>query len=419
MNTMNTVDPRLSVQSLRMGGGTVAADKSYTGAVSVANAVTRSANGARMDADGALSAVSMRALIGQMLQQASERGMCRFDGDAQLDDHVRRLAKARIETPEGRLDDRSIGLVGSDRADSASASAALSFARDLEYMTNEVYREEGPVLSAKRLFGIDSSMPAGARTYSVQKISHTGAMKFWKGDGSVPLVNVGRDKRSFTVAYSVIGMQADFFEDQRDAYAGFNQWAEKVRAMRQATAEFENIVFWDGAEEQKLYGLRNFPWLQRVRLASALVAPTTDAQFEDRAALLSGFLNDIADRNPGMDQRLRLVWSGRITRRLSQSRHPTTQKTLLQRFREDNPQVVEIAEAPELQGRVASTRDEIIVHPVDSAKAPVLVQPEGFRMLPVQMSNFGLTRTQAGYMSIGGARYKEALRSTLVEIDME
>jgi len=415
--TNKTIDTRRSLVSLRRGKGLVDAETALRGAASVADyAVSASRASGRMDASGALTTVGMRGLIGGMLGQAREAGRARFDGAAHLNDIMQRLAVARSHTPEGRLDDKSIGLKGSDRRDSTNPNAALAFARDLEYMTNEILREEGPVLSAKRLFQVDSSMPAGAKTYSIQKISHSGGMRFWKAGEGVPLVDVGRDKRSMQIAHAVIGMETDFFESQSDAYAGFNRFAEKVRASRQATAEFENIVFWRGAESHKLFGLLNFPWTKRIKLASALSTPTTDAQFETQAQLLSGFLNDIADRNPGMNMQVRIVWAPSISRQVAQSRQPSTQKSLLERFREDNPSVVQIDEAPELQAAGPGGEDGILVLPVGES-APVLVQPVPYTLLPVQNSNYGLTQTMAGYIAIGGARYKEALRSTVVWAD--
>ena len=377
----------------------------------------------RMDSlQGAFGYRGMRHAIGELLAQASDAGHCRFDGVSQLDDIVDRLARARAVTEGGvRLDDKSIGLTGSDRLDSSNPGAALALARELEYRTGEVLREELPVLSARRLFAVDSSIPVGAKTYTIERVRTSGFAKFWKAGGDIPLVDVGRDERSLKVAHAVIGVQAEFFEEQADAFAGINSYAEKVRAARRGMAEFENIVAWRGAESHGLYGILNFPWVQRVKLNGVLSLPTTDAQFEDRAEFVSGVFNDILDRNPGISASLSVKVAPRLHRRLTQSHHPSTQITLKQRIMADNPSIAEMVEAPELQGQGpgGATQDGMLITPSDPQLAPVIVSPVGFTMLPVQTSNFGLTRTQAGYQSLGGARYKEAMRSKLVWFDME
>ncbi len=419
MNMQTTiVDPRRSILSLRRNGSMVAADTDIRGAVQVADAAMSAARmQGRMDAQGVLNYIGQRNQIGEMLTQANRHGYCRFDGEAQLNDIMRKLAAARIANPEGRLDDKSIGLTGSDRLDAVSPTAALALARELEYVTSEVLREERPVLSARRLFPVDSSIPAGAKSYVIRRIFSSGEMKFWKAGGTVPLVDVGRDEKSMTLAHAVIGIQNDFFESQADAYAGIGARSEKIRAARQAVDEFENIVFWNGAESHKLYGLLNFPWLTRRKLSSAITIPTSDAAYETLVALINDLFNDILDLNPGLGGGFRVIWSQRIGRRIAQSRHPSTQQSMLSRIQEDNPSITSIEEAAELQGTGPGSEDGILIVPTGQS-GPTLVQPVSFSLLPVQTSNFGLTQTQAGYISIGGARYKEALRSTLVWADM-
>jgi hypothetical protein len=425
MNTMNTVDIDLSLRSRRNGGDLVEATGALAGVRGVANTVITAAQSqGRMDATGALRYTGLRGLIGSYLTRAAGAGMVRLDGGVkEIDDIMRKLGNARramnVAGETGRLDDASIGLVGSDRVDSFNPSAALALARELEYVTNEVLREERPVYSAKRLFSVDSSMPAGARSYIIRRMRSSGQMKFWRAGEGIPLVDVGRDEKSMTIAHACIGMQTEFFEQQSDAYAGINSFAEKVRAAAEATEEFENDVFWNGAESHKLYGLLTFPWLLRVKLPNALAIPTSDSAFEQQAQNLADMINDIMDRNVGATVRLRVIMSPRIRRQLAQSHSPSTQRSLLDRFLADNPSVVGVEEAPELQGTGpgGASQDGILVVP-EGAMGPVLVQPVGFSLLPVHTSEFGLTQTQAGYIAIGGARYKEALRSTLHWVDI-
>ena len=400
---MRFIDPIKSLASLRQGNGLVEAEK----AVRTAGSVVSQARLDGMTSQGALGFLGYRSAL-----HAAGRAYIGEGQERKLDEAIKRILKARAAGKEGRLDDASLDIA-SDRIDSANPSAAIALARELEYIYSEVMREEGPVLSLRRLFATDGRVPSGAKTHTIRRLEGAGEAKFYRAGMEVPLVGIGRDEETFGVKAAVIGLEMDFFSEKADAYAGINEYGEKVREMREAMAEFEEHLGWNGSDVNKVLGILNYPWLRKRKISTSFSAPTTAADFQALLDALNNMVNEVMDRNPGMGASLRFITAPGFHRLLAQSHHPDNFRTLKEVFLAGQPNVDSIEEAPHLQGRGPGGEDGVLIVPKGS-KAPRIVTPTGFTMMPVQVSNYGFTRSQAAYQEFGGVIMRDVLRSVLI-----
>lgn len=407
---MHTIAADKSISRLRMGEGVVMADRDLASALDTGLSRARLA---RMDGSGSrLHVFGLRETLRGAMRGLADAGVVTQDSARQSDAILNKILAARQEQgAEGRLDSKRLGIT-SDRLDSSNQSAAIAFARELEYVYNEVVREERPVLSARRLFEIDRSVPAGAKTHTIRRIQTAGEATWWRGGKRVPFVSMGRDEETFPVRHAVIGLEADFFSLQASDYAGISEWAEKARAAQEVMAEFENAAFWFGDDSVKLYGILNYPWLRRRLISTTFGAVTTDAAFQTVLDALNDMVNEVVDQNPGAAYSLDMTVSPGMIRYMGQTRHPTSQRTLRELFEAGQPNLT-LREAPELQGAGPNGEDGFLITPKGS-NAPKLVVPTEFSMMPVQISDYGMSRSQIGWMSIGGAVMRGVLRSVLV-----
>ncbi len=405
---MRFIDPIKSAGSLRSGGSLIEADKTlHTVGGSLAQA---RADG--MGDQGSLGFLGFRSAL-----HAAGRSYLGEGSERHLDAAIRSVMAARARKGEGRLDDADLKIT-SDRIDSANPSAAIALARELEYTYSEVMREERRVLSLRSLFSADTRVPAGAKTHTIRRIEGSGEAKFYRAGMEVPLVGIGRDEETFGVKHAVIGMEMDFFSDKADAYAGINEYGEKVREMREAMDEFEEMLGWNGSDVNKVLGILNYPWLRKRKIAQAFSAPTTAADFQALLDALNDMVNEIMDRNPGMAASLRFIAAPGLHRLMAQSRHPENFRTLKEVFLAGQPNISAIEEAPHLQGRGPGGEDGVLIVPKGS-KGPRIVTPVGFTMMPLQVTNYGFTRSQAAYQSFGGVIMRDVLRSVLIWVDTD
>jgi len=401
---MEFIDPVKSAEALRAGRDLVEAEKDLRGVADVRSVASLS----RMDNAGGLSFLGLR----NMAHCAAGRYLG-AEGVSKMDAALRQVIKARAGVADDvRLDDASLNI-GSDRIDAANPSATIALARELEYIYAEVMREEGPIFSARRLFAADRRVPAGAKSYTIRRIEGSGEAKFYRAGMEVPLVGIGRDEETAFVKHAVIGMEMDFFSAQSDAFAGIAEAAEKMREMREAMAEFDEQLAWNGSAAHKINGILNYPWLRKRLISTTFESITTAADFQTALDALNNMVNEILDRNPGMSANLRFICSPRLHRLMAQQEHPDSQKTLKERFLAGQPSISSIEEAPHLQGRGPGGEDGVLIVP-KGTKGPQIVSPVGFTMMPVQTTNYGFTRSQAAYQSFGGTRMPDVLRSALI-----
>lgn len=321
--------------------------------------------------------------------------------------------------PALRMDSRKLAefrvRLNSQRLDSVSPSAGLHLARQLEHIYAETLREEFPPPSAFDLFPVDTSVPVGARTHTVRRISQAGEPKVYRGNSrDIPAVSIGQEEENFPVRHYVIGIEFDVLDLESSDFANTNLRQELQIAAQETMMEFANEKSWFGDEENGIYGVLNYPWLPKMILPLGALVETDPEAF---LAQLNRAANWAHEESKTVYSPDTLVVSPRVMNYLATTYRGAGQDTtLLELFKKSNPRIRNVEESWELQGRGPGGADGMLFYRrTRRAIANVLVRP--FTMLPMQQ--LGLGYQIPCIMSHGGIVQRDVLNNLLCWVKAE
>lgn len=316
-----------------------------------------------------------------------------------------------------RVDSKqSRSSVNGRRLDAMQPGAGLHLARQLEFVYDEVLREEFPPTNAMTMIPIDSSVPSGAATHTVRRISQQGEAAVHKGNArEVPRVSVSIDEEVFRVHNYVIGIGFDVFELQASNFANTRLRQELQDAAQIVMQEFLNHKTWFGDDEHGIYGVLNYPWTPKMSLPlSAAAGADVDAMlYQLNAAINYGHEESRTVYSPDA-----MVVSPRFYRYLATTRIPgsTSDAFVIDLLKKSNPRLKTIEEAAELQGAGPGGSDAIFLYRRDRRSVANVI-PQAFTMLPVQQTGFEYLIPC--YMQHGGVIQRDVLNNLVAFIDVE
>lgn len=299
--------------------------------------------------------------------------------------------------------------------DAMGTGAGFHLARDLEHVYNEVLREEFPPQSASEAFPLDTSVPAGAASHKVKRISQTGEAKVYRGNSTdIPRVAVSQEEESFPVHHYVIGIGLSIFDEQASGFANSNLRGELQTAAQVTVQEFLNHKTWFGDNENNIYGVLNYPWIPK-RVISETFTETGDAK-----AMLAA-LNSAAAQAHEDSKTVYSPNAARMSPRLLRIMRTTylstdSKLTIEDAFLKANPKIKDIDEAWELQEAGPGGTDILLFYRLDRRSIANVV-PKTFTMLPVQRQGFELTIPC--YMTHGGVVQRDVLNNVVCYVNAE
>lgn len=327
---------------------------------------------------------------------------------ARMGRNLKSLAAYRESENAARFDSRLADL---KRADSAYAqSSGLHLARELEHIYTEVMRNDYPDNNALSLFPIDRSVPAGARSHTVQRLDVTGKAQVHRGRGdNIPAVSVAKDEESFPVLYYTIGVEWDHFEEMASDFASSNLLDESLTGARDIMLEFWNQKTWFGDEENGLYGVLNYPYINKY-VMSATFAHGGSA--EDMLAALQRLVDFPGQLNRGKQilQPNTVLMSIRAKQIIEGTYFSGVQgETVLSRL--EASKGVKVVAAWELQGTGPGGSDQFLVYKAGDKRSVANVSPLGFTQLPTREQGFDYQIPC--FMAHGGVIMRKALMNVL------
>ena len=343
---------------------------------------------------------------------------------ARLDSMLRNMrsenpeSAARVDSLMGELRDNlqkrgdSAGAVL--RADSFSPSAGFHMARQLEFVYADVLREQFPVQNAFTLFPIDTSVDPGARWHTVRRIYQDGeAVVYRGGTNGVPRVGVSQREQQFPVRHFVTSFGYSLWEALSSAFANTSQVAELLRTARDVLMEFANNKFWYGDATNGLYGVLDYPWLDKKFVATAFDGT---ANPDDVLAELNALANFPAEVSKSTFKPNTLVVSTRVRNYLMTPPRSATTDTTIGEFwlRTNSLGITAIQEAHELQGAGPGGTDGVLFYRNDRLGIS-LVMPQPFSTLPVQ--SMGFDDVTFCWMSSGGVVMRDVGNNILGWVD--
>lgn len=304
-----------------------------------------------------------------------------------------------------RMQRHSEIVVEDTRNDAADPKQGLFFARQLEHIYAEVLQEPRPMLNAMRLFGIDTTVPPGAKYHTIRRVYADGEAAVYSGRGqNIPRVGMSKKEETFPVRHYVTSFVLDIFEMASGMFANISLATELLRIARDVIEEFINWQTWYGDTENGLYGVLNYPWIRKKVIAT----PFNETSDPDEILReLHRFVNFPSDSQRQAFKPNVLVLSGRVLNYLSQTpRSDTSDTTILEHFLKNSKTIERVEEANELQNDdsepipgVPPGLDAMLAYR-DDRRGIQNVMPQTFTTLPTQ--EMGFEQVTFAYASHGG-----------------
>jgi len=297
-----------------------------------------------------------------------------------------------------------------------SASDGFYLARQLEHVHAEIMRTPRPVLRSFDLFHQDTSVPAGARTHTVRRISDAGEAIVYRGRDPLPRSGLTQAEEEFPVRHLVSSYGFDVFEQQSEQFARTNVIMEKGITCRDVIMRLDDELTWHGSEEHGLYGVLNYPWLAK-RVSAVVFSMSTSA--EDMLNELKAVSRFPAEASKGTFSPDTMVISEQLdgiisTKRLGLSADGLTE-TVKSFFLKTNSFIKNIEVAWKMHECGPGGTDGILVYRRDRyGISKVMVQAPS--ALPVQQMGFESVIPM--YASTGGVIMREAGHNALSFVEV-
>jgi hypothetical protein len=298
------------------------------------------------------------------------------------------------------------------RRDGVDPSVGIATARELEYVYSEILREQMPARNALQYIPVDTSVPLGARTYTIRRIYAAGRPAVHRAGQPVPTVSVGKDEHTQRVQHYVLGDQYDIFEVQAGDVAAISRVAEGLRAMRDIMADFANQATWFGIESAGIYGAVTYPWVPKyVEATPFSPAATADDMLQA--------LNRIA-RYPSNTHRdvgaPNVMFMSHRIRNIIQDRRFTdgSGDTVLSAFLKST-NITQVIGVEEFAQTGFGGSDIIFVTRLDRLGVANVI-PQGFTPLP--LFERGFDREQVAYMAHGGVLMRDPIHSLVAYVSV-
>lgn len=288
------------------------------------------------------------------------------------------------------------------KLDAASTQQGFYGLRSLEHVFADVLKEEYPPLNAFRLFTLDTSVPAGAQYHTLKRRYRVGEVQETSGAAGEQItarVTVQQAEERAGVVHYVTSVLYSIFEQLTDNYANEGKIRDELLAARDMLMEHANYRTWHGNPASGIYGVLNYPWLQKVVL-SDVFSSASDA--DEVAQLILSLMDLPHELTQTVYKPNAIAVSPRLRNLLYRLRIPDGTMTVGNWITENNARGIKIIEeAHELQGVGPGGSDGILVYRKDRLGIMnVLVNP--FSRVPVQQH--ALTFYNYFYMSHGGVR---------------
>ena len=300
------------------------------------------------------------------------------------------------------------------RRDAFNPQAGLHMARQLEHVYADVLREEFPAQNAFTLFPTDTSVSPGARTHTVRRIYQDGEVVVYRAGVNIPRVGISQQEEEFPVRHYVTSFVYDIFEMISSGYANTQLAAELLRVARDVMNEFANLMTWEGSAEHGIYGVLNYPWLDK----KVIPTPFTPASSPDDILAELQKLEQFPDENTlSTFSPNTVAMSSRMYNFLNRT-YIGNDKTfsVAKKFIDESKNFSRIETARELQGTGPGGTDGILMYRRDRLGITNVI-PQPFTTLPVQA--MGFDNTTFCYMSHGGVIMRNVANNILGWVEVE
>lgn len=310
-----------------------------------------------------------------------------------------------------------VDSAAAERFDSASPTAGLFMARQLEQILAKVLETPRPALNAEMLFPVSTEVAPGARTYTIRRFDQTGEAIIWRGGGNIPRVGLVQEEETRPVRHIASSFAFDIFDQASANFANIGLTAGLLKACRRAVGELRNRLSWYGNAASDVYGVLTYPWLAKKVAATAFDGTASP---DDVIAELNAAANYAEEQSNGVFHSTTMITTPYVKNYLANTpRSSTSDKSILAWFLENNSQgITEVKTAHELKGGtgIPTGAHGILFTKSGDEDACRLEVPQPFTTLPMQQ--IGPDFVTIAYESFGGAVMPYAGHSLLLFVDV-
>lgn len=310
-----------------------------------------------------------------------------------------------------------IGKEHGGRNDSDSVSGGTFLAGQLRHVFAEVFREKHPVPTGLSMFPVNTSIGLGARSFTVRRLAQTGNARVHRtGDTNFGRTQISQDEQEFQVKHYVTSAVWDVFEEMAAQYASIDYARELAETARDVIERFASDKTWFGDAKFGIYGVLNYPWLNRVISGENFYGTPTDS----RTVLAE--LNRLVNYRPHSTRLVfgpnSMVTSPRVADWINQTPMGTTStindRTIGEVFLAGNERVKKIQQAQELQDVAGdgSGIDAILLFRNDRMGIENYIPGGGIQALPLYATD--IESRQIFWFPHGGVVMKDVANNLLV-----
>lgn len=165
---------------------------------------------------------------------------------------------------------------GSVAMDAADHNAGLFLAQELTSRAARALEQPRKKLSGLEIFPVNTEVKPGAINHTVSRVEERGKASTFRAAGQrpIPRVSLAQKESIFPVRHLVDAFEFSLFEQNSANFASFAMFDRGVSAARRAIDEYENDLIWSGSVLDGLYGVLNYPHLDKVAVATTFAAAT-------------------------------------------------------------------------------------------------------------------------------------------------
>ena len=193
--------------------------------------------------------------------------------DSEAIDLYREGHNARMFQDFLRTSGRSVHN-GSVAMDAADHNAGLFLAQELTSRAARALEQPRKKLSGLEIFPVNTEVKPGAINHTISRVEERGKATVFRGAGQRPIsrVTLAQKESIFPVRHFVDAFDFSLFEQNSANFANFAMFDRGVSAARRAIDEVENEFIWSGSALDGLYGVLNYPHLDKVAIATSFSA---------------------------------------------------------------------------------------------------------------------------------------------------
>lgn len=148
--------------------------------------------------------------------------------------------------------------------------------RDLKALDRRVFEPKQSELKARSIFALKTDIPAGARTYSYDILTRSGAAKILApGASDIPLVDADLEEETVKIYSIAAAFGVDIQEVREANMLGISIDTTKAELVRKAIAEKENQIAFSGDEKYNIKGLTDITGIQVLAATAGESTKTT------------------------------------------------------------------------------------------------------------------------------------------------